>query len=491
MLPRAEQLQSTRLMVVGDLMVDQYLSGHVRRISPEAPVPVLKLEQEEYVLGGAANVAKNLVALGARPTVIGVVGNDALGERLREDVVALGLPGEGILTVAHRPTTLKTRVVSQTHQMIRIDRETEQPIEGEPLQQLEAFMLARLDACDAVVLSDYGKGLLSPPIVERVIAEARRRDLRVFVDPKGFSFDKYRGASFITPNRAEAQRAAGGRPLENEEQLRQAAEEWIEQLGLEGMLITLGKAGLFVATGSRKDGRCRSIEAEEREVYDITGAGDTVLATFSLLLTAGLDVFEAACWANRAAGVVVGKAGAAVVTRSELENYARRFEPWQRKVKTVEELRSVVKEARRRGHRIVFTNGCFDLLHVGHIQLLQEARRLGDLLIVGMNSDASVAQLKGAGRPLIPEKERLQILASLDCVDQLVVFSETTPNALLEALRPDVLVKGANYSPEEVTGHEIVESYGGRVELVPIRSQVSVSGLVDHIVEHFGREERR
>jgi len=488
--PTQDLLRTPRLMVVGDLMVDRYLSGRIDRISPEAPVPVLKLEDEHVVLGGASNVIQNLVALGARPVVVGVVGADDPGRLLKEKIEALGLSPAGIVEDPERPTTLKTRVTSGTQQLLRIDREADRPICPSVIEKTIDLIFSELNRCDAVVLSDYGKGLLSAEVLQRTIGEALNRKKRVFVDPKGRSFDKYRGASFITPNRAEAEQVAGGTALDSEEALCRAASDWIRSLNLEGMLITLGKEGIFVAAGQDETFRSTSIEAEEREVYDVTGAGDTVIAAFSLMLTAGLDLFEAARWANLAAGVVVGKSGAATATLPELLCYAERFEPWQRKVKTVEELGAVVAEARRRGRRIVFTNGCFDLLHIGHIQLLHAARRMGDRLVVGLNSDESVRRLKGEGRPLIPEKERLQILASLDCVDDLVVYSEPTPKELIEKLHPDILVKGANYPLEEVSGHEIVERYGGRVERVPIQSEVSVTGLVNHIVQQFGKENR-
>lgn len=487
-LPSREQLQATRLMVIGDLMVDHYLSGQIRRISPEAPVPVLRLESEEFVLGGAANVAKNLTALHSLPMVVGVVGQDEQGRMLTNKLHQLGLSSEGVFADPHRPTTIKTRVTSQKQQMIRIDRESDTPLSGEVLEQMEAFILAGMKDCRGIILSDYNKGMLSPRILKHILDEARRRDIRVFVDPKGRDFTRYRGASFITPNRNEAEQAFNGCSLDTEDDLERTARAGIEQLNLEGLLITLGKDGLFIAGGRGEQFQSRRIEAEEREVFDVTGAGDTVIAAFSLMLCSGLDLFEAAHWANLAAGVVVGKSGAATASWFELKNYAQRYEPWQRKVKSIEELSAMGEEAKRRGWRIVFSNGCFDLLHVGHIQLLQAARRQGDLLIIGINSDDSVRRLKGPGRPLIPEKERLQILASLDCVDYLVVYDETTPNSLIERLRPDILAKGANYTPDEVTGHEIVEQYGGRVALIPIQREISVSGLVDHIVQHFSRD---
>jgi len=486
--PSTERLNSTRLLVIGDLMIDRYLSGRIDRISPEAPVPVLKFEEEHSLLGGAANVAKNIIALGGVPVIAGIVGNDAYGVQLRQEAERQGLEGKGIVTDSGRPTIIKTRVTSAGQQLLRIDRESGAPIDSIVLDRLQQFILNRMPDCAGVVLSDYDKGLLTPALLQRTIDEARRLGLRVFVDPKGLSFDKYRGASFITPNRQEAEQAARIRDLTAAEDLPQRAAGWIEELDLEGMLITLGKEGLFIAQGRGEEFRCQSIDAEEREVFDVTGAGDTVIAAFSLLVSAGMELFEAARWANLAAGVVVGKAGAATVSRDELLRYAGRFEPWQRKVKTLEDLASAVDAFRRRGLRIVFTNGCFDLLHAGHIQLLQAARRLGDVLIVGLNSDESVRALKGEGRPVIPEKERLQILASLDCVDYLAVYSEPTPSRIIETLRPDILAKGANYAQDEVTGHEIVERYGGRIELVPIRSEISVSRLVNRIVQQFGRE---
>lgn len=468
-------------------MLDRYLKGQVGRISPEAPVPVLKLESEENLLGGAANVACNLVSLGAQASVVGVIGEDAEGELLLRDLSQAGLFSDAVVQCRSRLTSVKSRIVSQTQQMIRVDRESDGPLTEGTQAELELRCLSTLESCDAVILSDYDKGVLTPEFTRKIIHSAKASGKRVFVDPKGRSYDKYAGASFLTPNHSEAEAALANRHLQLPEDLEETARAAIERLQLEGLVITLGKQGLFVASSQPQGFRSLNIEAQQREVYDVTGAGDTVLAVFSLMMTAGLDAFDAARWANTAAGVVVGKAGAASVALSELAEYAQRFEPWVRKVKSIRELGDLVNQSKKKGHRVVFTNGCFDLLHAGHIQLLHAARALGDVLVVGVNSDRSVHGIKGEGRPLIPEKERLQILASLDCVDYLVVFDERTPNELLETLQPDILAKGANYSAEEVTGHEIVEGYGGRIELLPIRSNISVSGLVGDIVERFAR----
>jgi D-beta-D-heptose 7-phosphate kinase / D-beta-D-heptose 1-phosphate adenosyltransferase len=485
--PSPEAVANARLLVVGDLMVDHYLEGEVSRVSPEAPVPVVHLRQEWDALGGAANVIRNLVALGARPEVGGIIGDDETGRRLRSLLAETGVASDGLVVEPGRMTTLKSRVTARMQQMLRVDRETGEKPKENSKQALLDYCLKALERCNGLILSDYGKGTLEPDFCRALISEARKRGLPVFVDPKGKSFEKYRDASFITPNRAEAEGATVGEDVNTLEALEDQVKNWNRELDLSGMLVTLGREGMLVCSGSGENFKCRRIEAEQREVYDVTGAGDTVISVFALCHTAGLDVFESARWANLAAGVVVGKAGPATATRQEILHYAERFEPWQRKVRSLEQLTPVVEEARRRGLKVIFTNGCFDLLHAGHIQLLQAARRLGDILVVGLNSDDSVRRIKGRGRPVLPEQERLHVLASLDCVDYLVVYPQETPHDVLRALRPDVLVKGANYAPEQVMGYELVQEYGGKVERVPIRKDISVSGLVESIVQQFGR----
>lgn len=475
-----------RIAVVGDLMLDRYVFGEVERISPEAPIPVLKVEREEDRPGGGANVVLNLRSLGAQVDLYGVVGRDDRGDRLRE-LLGAGVETIGVLEDPERPTTSKTRVVARQQQIVRVDRESSEPISDDTTDALLELLEARLSQVDALILSDYGKGVIAQRLVERVVEVARRHSIPVFVDPKGRDFSKYRGATVLTPNERELESAtavahAGGGSL------KRAAQELFSRTDIPWIVATRGAEGS--ALFHREEG-VEWVPTEPVEVVDVTGAGDTFLSVLALAWVSGASPLEAAQLATIAGTAVVQRFGAVSITPNELaEKIAAKRGPAGSKVVTTKQLRPLLSELRSRGKKVVFTNGCFDLLHVGHVQYLKAAKRKGDILVLGVNSDASVRSLKGDGRPLIPEQERIEILAALHCVDYIVLFHEATPERLIGEIRPDVLVKGADYRLEEVVGREIVEGYGGRVELIPLVENRSTSKLIKTIVERWSPPKR-
>jgi D-beta-D-heptose 7-phosphate kinase/D-beta-D-heptose 1-phosphate adenosyltransferase len=472
------------VLVLGDVMCDVYLWGTVERISAEAPVPVFECQGQQYVLGGAANVAANLRALGCQVRLLGVVGADAAGRRVRELLGKQGMDDSWLLEDASRPTTEKTRLVAHQQQMLRLDQESRAALSSGLVAQAVRHGTALLEEVDGVVCSDYCKGVCIAPLLEPLFAAARAAGRPIIVDPKAQDFVLYRGATVLKPNLAGVERACGYQ-VESPAVLAQAVEGLLQRSQAQAMLVSRGKDGMSLFHPPHMPVH---IPARAREVYDVTGAGDTVVATFAMALLSGLSWEEAARLANVAAGIVVGKLGTAVVTPEELRLALREETVADgRKVLPRDELAMVLQQHRQQGERIVFTNGCFDLLHVGHIAYLQHARTLGDRLVVGLNDDASVRQLKGTGRPLTPHAERARILAALACVDYVTVFGESTPLDLIKLLRPDVLVKGGDYTPETVVGRSEVEAYGGVVHLAPYVSGVSTSAIVDSIVQRHGQ----
>lgn len=443
-------------------------------------MPVFESTGKRQVLGGAANVAANLRTLGCQVCLAGVVGEDDTGRYVREQVRAQGMTDDLLMRDAGRPTTEKTRLIARHQQLVRLDHESRLPLPPELIAQALARLEPVLTEVDGVVCSDYNKGVCTPNLLAPLFAKARRANLPVFVDPKARDFAQYRGATVLTPNLAEV-RHATGEPLEDGARLATAAECLLQRSEAQALLVTRGEAGMSLFHPPEAP---RHIPAHTRDVYDVTGAGDTVIAAFAAAAIGGLPYDEAARLANVAAGIVVGKAGTAVVYREELEvNLLGHNAPWQSKVLTREELSTALQQHRQRNERIVFTNGCFDLLHGGHLHYLQQSRALGDCLVVGLNDDASVRRLKGDQRPLRPQGERARMLAALACVDYVVMFGETTPLALIKALRPDVLVKGGDYTLETVVGRAEVEATGGSVHLIPYLEGVSTTEFLDGLLQ--------
>lgn len=471
-----------RALVIGDLMLDEYLWGRAERISPEAPVQVVDVVREDLRLGGAGNVVSNLIALGCRVAVCSVIGEDDNGSVLGRELMDKGADTTGIFRDARRKTAKKTRVVASNQQIVRIDRESREEVGKSQEEKVVGYLREHGASFNVFIVSDYLKGVLTAGVLRAVIELGKEFGIPVVIDPKGSDYGKYRGATIITPNRKEAEQAARI-PIVDESSLHDAAARLLDELELSALLITRSEAGMSLFL---QGGESVHIPTVAREVYDVTGAGDTVLAVLSLGLAAGLTPADASRLANTAAGIVVGKLGTSTVTPLEIMNEAGRgHRDSDVKIKHLDVLARLVEAERSRGQRVVFTNGCFDLLHVGHVKYLQKARSFGDLLILGLNSDASIRRLKGEKRPLIGEDERAHILAALDCVDYLLIFEEDTPLRVISALRPDVLVKGGDYTLERVVGHELVESYGGRVELVSFVDGKSTTSIIEKILQSY------
>lgn len=461
--------------VVGDLILDRYLKGEAERISPEAPIPVLAVASEEVRLGGAGNVIANLLAAGAGVWVGGAVGDDANGARLRQGLLDAGADLRALVVDGGRPTVEKVRLIARSQQVLRFDREDRRPVAGDVERLLVERVTAALAGTDLVVLSDYAKGTLSPRLLEAVL---RRRGSKVLVDPKGTDYARYRGAFCITPNRAEAE-AATHVTIHDERSLEHAAALLFEQVAAEVVLITLGADGIFCA---RRGGASFRVQSEARKVYDVTGAGDTVIALLARYLAADVPLEDAVRIANAGAGVVVGKLGAVPVTLNELYRALQgKAHDAEAKVLGRDEAASLAADLKRSGLKVVFTNGCFDLLHAGHARYLALARDQGDVLIVGVNDDASVRRLKGGARPVVPLEDRAALLSALAAVDFVVPFTEDTPLELIRAIRPDVLVKGEDWRNKGVVGADLVEATGGTVFLAPLLEGRSTTSLLDRL----------
>ncbi len=478
------KVPAVRALVVGDLMLDEYVWGAVERISPEAPVQVVEVRRKELRLGGAGNVINNLLTLACRVDVVSVVGEDDDGRFLLHRLKERGIVRHGVFAQADRVTSRKTRVLASNQQIVRIDQESTAAITAVSEDRIITHVRASVNELDVIFLSDYQKGVLTDRVLREVIAIGRHAGVPVLVDPKGDSYLKYSGATLLTPNRKEAQRATGI-AIRDELSLLSAGRKLREELQLEALVLTRSEEGmtLFAAGGETH------LPTVAREVYDVSGAGDTVLALLGLGLAQKLSLETAARLANIGAGIVVGKVGTSTVSpREMLDAVGLQMSDADVKIKSVDALAGILEVERRKGRAIVFTNGCFDLLHVGHVKYLQAARRLGDLLVLGLNSDASIRRLKGPSRPLIGQDERAHILAALNCIDHVVVFDEDTPLELITALRPDILVKGGDYTPEGVVGKGLVESWGGRVELINFVDGKSTTGIVEKILRQFREE---
>jgi D-beta-D-heptose 7-phosphate kinase/D-beta-D-heptose 1-phosphate adenosyltransferase len=457
------------VLAVGDLMLDRFVSGKVDRISPEAPIPVLKVDRETTMPGGVGNVMSNIRALGGRVQLVAVVGDDAEAAILRDR-----LPGaDGVVVDDRRPTAVKTRFIAGGQQLLRADYEQNRPVTGIIEDAIVAELEKRLPAADALVLSDYGKGVLTDRVLRAAIDGARARGIPVVVDPKGSDYGRYRGAGIVTPNLKELAEAAGRLPAGDAE-IESAAREVLKKSGIAAMLATRGGDGLSVIGGPDD---ALHIRAQAREVFDVSGAGDTVVATLALALATGANLATAAALANLAGSIVVGKIGTASVTAEELQAVADGVARFDDKMKQGQTLLDQIARWRRRHLKIGFTNGCFDLLHPGHLSLLRQARAACDRLIIGLNSDDSVRRLKGPTRPVSDEISRAAVLAALADVDAVTIFGEDTPMELIAAIRPDVLIKGADYAVDKIVGADLVLSYGGavvRAELAPGHSTTAV-----------------
>lgn len=458
---------SVHLLVVGDLMLDRYFHGAANRISPEAPVPVLRVENIEEHPGGAANVAVNITSLEAKASLIGLVGTDDNAVRLRRVVEDCGVTPE-FIACKDATTTVKSRIVSCGQQLMRLDFEC--GLHGQALDELERLFSGHIGKVDAVILSDYAKGCLVN--IEKLIALAREHGKPVFADPKGTDFSRYCGVDVLTPNRTEFEAVVG--PCQSRDKMAERAVKMSKELGIGTFVITLGKDGVLLIDG------CDSVHhfpARAHEVYDVTGAGDTVVSVFATMVATGASHFEAVQLANQAAGLVVEKSGTATVTMDEFARYGHH----PRSICSEAELLRRVANAKARGQRIVMTNGCFDLLHAGHVAFLTQAATLGDRLLVAVNSDESVAAIKADNRPVNPLEKRMRVVAALAMVDWVVPFSEQTPERLITAISPDVLTKGGDYAPDQIAGAQHVKQQGGEVIVLDYIEGNSTTELITAI----------
>ena len=450
-----ESLRNTKpnILVVGDLMIDHYLWGDCDRISPEAPVQVVNVAKETAVLGGAGNVVNNLHTLGASVSVASVIGQDEIGRELTLMLKSLGVKTEGLVTQEGRKTSKKSRVIASNQQILRYDKESKEDISSESVDKIVSAIKKDLFLYDMIILSDYGKGVLTPALCQEIISVAASMNKKVLVDPKGKDYSKYKGAHFLTPNKKEACEATGIDIIDDESLLR--AGEWLRQeCELELSMITLSEDGIAIF-----EDEMTKVPTVAKEVFDVTGAGDTVISSLAYAISSGKDIVSAAHFANAAAAVVVGKIGSATATMDEIEAYESTIHQSSSDmhIKSKDEIEKVIKKAKERNQRIVFTNGCFDILHLGHVKYLEIAKSFGDILIVGLNADSSVRELKGPERPINPEYDRAYLLAALEVVDYVVIFSEETPHDLIKMIEPDVLVKGGDYEGKEVVGTEFAK----------------------------------
>ncbi len=475
-------LRPVKVAVVGDLILDEYLDGVVNRISPEAPVPVHLVRKSSVTAGGAANVARNIQLAGGQALMIGVCGEDTAAGQLKEILLADGIRVDGIHSDSQRPTIKKTRITASHQQLVRIDWEEVKPISQSMQDQLYKFL--EQQTFDVLVLSDYGKGGVPPEFMQRLIALGKSRATPVVIDPKGKDYSMYAGATLITPNRKEACEALGWDSNVNWP-AKDLASELAKTHAIEKILVTLGPEGMMGLEA--KTGTFHSLPAKAREVFDVSGAGDTVVSIMALALGAKESLVKAMHFANAAAGRVVEKWGTQPIYREELlealsdKSKTGGFPSTNSKIKTVEQLAHAIGRQGKRKKKVVFTNGCFDLLHAGHISYLEEARSKGDLLVIGVNSDASLRRLKGETRPIVTLDQRMRLLAALECVDHVVAFDEDTPLKLIEALMPDVLAKGADYEVHQIVGADVVLNSGGQVERIPFVEGLSTSDIVKRV----------
>ncbi len=447
------QVKKPKILVIGDLIIDQYLWGSCDRISPEAPVQIVSIDSENIVLGGAGNVINNLKSLGANVDVISVIGICETSKELSKLLNKIKVDTQYLVTQNDRITSKKSRIVASQQQVIRYDREFIGEINTKSEKSILNIFNSIVSNYDSILLSDYGKGVLTSSLTQSLIASANKNNTKVLVDPKGLDYSKYKGAYLLTPNKKEAS-AATSVVIKDDESLTQALQILKDQCKLEVSLITLSEHGVAIF-----DNELRIQPTSAIEVFDVTGAGDTILASLGFALSCNKDIDEAVKFANLAAGIVVGKIGSATVSMSEIIEYESKLSsPFSNQnIKSWNEILSIVNELKVKKKKIVFTNGCFDILHIGHIKYLEKAKSFGDILILGLNSDTSIQKLKGEGRPINVQNDRAYILATLKVVDYVVIFNEDSPFDLIKLIGPDVLVKGGDYEGKKIEGQDIVQ----------------------------------
>jgi D-beta-D-heptose 7-phosphate kinase/D-beta-D-heptose 1-phosphate adenosyltransferase len=483
-----ENLPRAKVVLVGDLMLDRYIFGSTERVSPEAPVPVVHFQREEFRLGGAGFVLANLASLGASVDIIGVIGQDEAGAEVRRRVGEFCEDSSGLIETSDRPTVMKVRLLGASqdrtpHQMLRLDFENAAPMNGALAEKIIARTEAALDGAAMLCLEDYNKGVLTPDVCQRLIQLAKARNIPVIIDPANIAdYSKYRGATALKLNRPETERSTG-LPARQPSHYQPAAERLLGMLDLEAVVITLNELGSYLAT---RQGEREWLHTRPRAVADGTGAGDTLLAGLCMARAAGASWRESVTLANIAAGLEVERLGCVPITPQEIvQDLLLEVHEHLGKERRIEQLLPELDRHRAAGKRIVFTNGCFDIVHLGHVKYFQRAKAQGDLLVVGVNTDAGIRRLKGDKRPVIQEDDRVGVLEELESIDYLVRFDEDTPIDLITRINPDVLVKGADFQKEQVVGWDIVESCGGKVALAPLIDGRSTSNVIQRILEAY------
>ncbi len=491
------KFKSTTVLVVGDVMLDRFTYGKVERISPESPVPVLSIERENMMLGGAGNTLSNLIHLGCEGRIVSVIGDDENGALLKNVAKNNGIDPTGIITCNDRPTIVKTRFLAGHQQLLRTDYERISPVSERYLQDLLEKTRESMKAVGAVILSDYGKGLLTPAFIKEIISLSNAKSIPVLVDPKGNDFSIYAGADVVTPNKKELSKATGGLPMDTDEQVVKAASKLIKKCNIKTVVATRSKEGMSVIRKAEEDLEITHIRsAENIEVFDVSGAGDTVIATIAAALGSGADIVEAASLANIAGSIVVSKVGTAPIRADELRTFLANNDPadesslyaektaYQAPVMTWEEASEEVKRWKARGLKVGFTNGCFDILHYGHITYLNDARKLCDRLVIGLNNDISVRLLKGKDRPVHDENARARVISALGSVDMVILFGaheegqDNTPCELLSKLQPDIFFKGGDYSIDRLPEAPVIMQNGGEVKIMPVYKGHSTTGSI-------------
>jgi D-beta-D-heptose 7-phosphate kinase / D-beta-D-heptose 1-phosphate adenosyltransferase len=465
--------KSPKILVIGDLIIDQYYWGSCERVSPEAPVPIINIEIETAVLGGAGNVVNNLKKLGSNVDIVSVIGKCKTSVELKKHLNEIGVETKFLIEQKDRTSSKKTRVISSQQQVVRYDRESTEDINSHSQELIKVIINNHIMSYDAVLLSDYGKGILTTRLTQFIIQVANKNNKKVLIDPKGINFSKYKGAYLLTPNRKEASQATKI-DLSSSDNLSKAIMKLKQLCDLDVSLITLSENGIAVY-----DNDLRIHPTNAKEIYDVTGAGDTVLASIGFAIASGFSIDEAVQFSNLAAGVVIGKIGSATASLNEIIEYESSINKSSsdKHIKAVDEITSLVIDLKEREKKIVFTNGCFDLLHAGHVNYLEKAKSFGDILILGLNSDASVRKIKGEERPINTESDRAYILASIEVVDYVVIFHEDTPYELIKAIKPHTLVKGGDYLGKEVVGQDIA----GELQLVEFIEGKSSSTIISKI----------
>jgi D-beta-D-heptose 7-phosphate kinase/D-beta-D-heptose 1-phosphate adenosyltransferase len=469
--------EKQRIIVIGDIMLDRFIAGSVSRISPEAPVPVLKAKDERISIGGAGNVAVNLISLGGCVKIFGVIGNDDDGNKLSELLKQTEIDSNDIITDPERITTTKTRIISRNQQILRIDHEQTNPISDITRKKIVRSFTNSINKFkpDGILISDYAKGLLTSELCKEIIKHPKVKNIFVAVDPKGRDFTKYKGATVITPNQAEAEEVCGF-SIVGEATIKKAMKKLIKLTGIDNIIITRGNEGISYSVRGEN---IKTVHSNAREIFDVTGAGDTVVSVLTLSYLSSNSWGDSVRIANAAAGMVVGRVGTVSVTQRDLLNaFVNNRNLKLQKIVSRNFLVELLSQLRKEKKKITFTNGCFDLFHKGHLHLLNEAKNFGDILIVGVNDDDSVKRIKGEQRPYIPALDRARKIAELECVNFVVVFAEDTPLELIKKIKPDILIKGSDYKHKKVIGSEFIKGYGGEVKFIEQLKGISTSTLL-------------